>query len=947
TTGSFSWNAANTAVTYTPFSVLSGNTLYAVRVADTATAADGTALHAPFESRFTTGAGVSVARPSVNSTGSEGIIDTAATLQGTVTPNGASTTVSFEYGTTTAYGTTTSPQSIGSGNSPVSVSADLTGLAPGTKYHFRLVATNSQGTTQGPDAEFTTTSPQPLVTTTAASFVTTSTTSLNGTVDPNGLPTTIFFEYGDRTDNLDQTTTPEDVGNGTGNIDKWASIGGLQPDTTYFFRIVAVSGEQRVEGSVLSFHTLPVKPTVVSTSVSEVNTSGANLATTVNPNGTDSIVWFEYGTDTNYGSQTDPQNAPGAGGPADFTANLSGLVFGQTYHYRAAAQNSFGTTYGPDGTFTTGYPVPTAVTGEAAATSSTANVAGVVNPNGPDTVYWFEYGTSDSYGQTTQAGAVDNAEAYTTLGYATTSSGATATQNFGEGFSSFTSYVRTSSSRGGIRLVTSSSANGTAGRQIDGSNSFGIFAGTSTTRGTHSGHRSLTSARQSGQVGFTVRFDISNEKGFTGINLKSAVGSSFGANELLSIGMAPAGNGVGGNTALLITDANGQRNIELGAECRGALIDVRIDFDTRLGTYTCGVKYRQNPDYTSVSGNLKLSGPTVNLTTLGYINGNNNGNNAQHMILDALAVSSAAPAGSGIGDIPVDADLAGLSTNTVYHYRVVASSAIGTSYGGDATFATGADLTVAKAHNGDMAQGGSGEFTVTVANEGGAPSSGTVTVTEQPPAGMTVTSMSGEGWTFNASNLTVTRSDALAAGQNYPPITVSVSLAANAAESLTNAVAVTGGGDLNGENNSATDAVTVTPVSGPGIESWRQLHFGSSENSGAGADTNVVTADGLANLMKYAMGLVPTEEAPAAEQPRLSGFPPLSLTFRRAREASDVIVEVQATDSLMGSWTNIWSSATNAFGGGTNDFETLTVEDTVPVEDAPAGRFLRLNVTRP
>jgi hypothetical protein len=172
-------------------------------------------------------------------------------------------------------------------------------------------------------------------------------------------------------------------------------------------------------------------------------------------------------------------------------------------------------------------------------------------------------------------------------------------------------------------------------------------------------------------------------------------------------------------------------------------------------------------------------------------------------------------------------------------------------------------------------------------------------------------------------------------------------LAANAAESLTNAVAVAGGGDLNGENNSATDAVTVTPVSGPGIESWRQLHFGSSENSGAGADTNVVTADGLANLMKYAMGLVPTEEATAAEQPRLSGFPPLSLTFRRAREASDVIVEVQATDSLMGSWTNIWSSATNSFGGGTNDFETLTVEDTVPVEDAPAGRFLRLNVTRP
>ena len=947
TTGSFAWSGGDTVVTYTPSSILAGNTLYAVRLAETATAADGTALHAAFESRFTTGAAVSVARPSVNSTGSDGISDTAAALQGTVTPNGAATTVLFEYGTTTDYGATTSPQSIGSGNSPVPVGAPLTGLAPGTKYHFRLVASNAQGTTQGPDAEFLTTSPQPLVTTTAAGYVEAYTTSLNGTVDPNGLPTTIFFEYGDRTDSLDQTTAPEDVGSTAGVVPKWAAIGGLEPDTTYFFRIVAVSGAQRVEGAVLSFHTAPVKPTVVSSSVNDVNTSTANLAATIHPNAADAVVWFEYGTDTNYGTATDEQNAPAVDGPADFTATLDGLVFGRTYHYRAAARNSFGTTYGPDGTFTTGYPAPTVVTGEAAATSSTANVAGSVNPNGPETVYWFEYGTTEAYGLTTQAGAGDDAEAYTSLGYSSGSSGATATQNHGEGFAPFTSYGRTSSSRGGIRLVDADSANGTAGRQIDGNNSFGVFAGTSTSRGTHSGYRSLTSARQSGQVSFTVRFDISNEQGFTGINLKSAAGSSFAANELLSIGMAPAGNGVGGNTALMLTDADGQRNIELGAESRGALIDVRIDFDARAGTYSCGVKYRQDSEYNTVGGRLKLAGEGVNLTTLGYINGNNTGSNAQHMILDALEVRSAATAGNGIEDIPVNADLSGLATDTLYHYRVAASSAVGTSYGEDAVFTTGPDLTVSKSHSGDMAQGGVGEFVISVANEGGVPTQGTVSVTEQPPAGMMVVSMGGSGWTYDASNLTVTRSDALAAGEVYPPVTVAVSLAPGAAASLTNTVTVTGGGDLNGANNSADDPVTVTPVSGSGIGTWRQFHFGSAENTGVGADTNVVTADGLPNLIKYALGLDPNAEASAAERPRSMIFPPLSLTFRRARDASDVIVEVQATDSLMGAWTNIWSSATNAFGGGTNDFETLTVEDAVPVEDAPAGRFLRLNVTRP
>jgi len=82
----------------------------------------------------------------------------SATLNGTVYPNGFLTTYYFEYGPTTSYGNTTPnpPQSAGSGTSDVSVSANVTGLTSNTIYHYRLVATNSLGTTHGWDMTFMT-----------------------------------------------------------------------------------------------------------------------------------------------------------------------------------------------------------------------------------------------------------------------------------------------------------------------------------------------------------------------------------------------------------------------------------------------------------------------------------------------------------------------------------------------------------------------------------------------------------------------------------------------------------------------------------------------------------------------------------------------------------------------------------------------------------------------
>ena len=85
----------------------------------------------------------------------------------------------------------------------------------------------------------------------------------------------------------------------------------------------------------------------------------------------------------------------------------------------------------------------------------------------------------------------------------------------------------------------------------------------------------------------------------------------------------------------------------------------------------------------------------------------------------------------------------------------------------------GPDLAISKSHSGNFAQGQAGAgYTITVSNVGGAASSGTVTVTDALPTGLTATAISGTGWTCTLGTLTCTRSNSLASGGAYPAITL-------------------------------------------------------------------------------------------------------------------------------------------------------------------------------
>ena len=79
---------------------------------------------------------------------------TSVTLKGSVNPHGLGTVYAFQFGTTTGYGAQTAPTSTGNGTTTIAVSQTITGLPAGATYHYRLIATNPVGTTDGRDATF-------------------------------------------------------------------------------------------------------------------------------------------------------------------------------------------------------------------------------------------------------------------------------------------------------------------------------------------------------------------------------------------------------------------------------------------------------------------------------------------------------------------------------------------------------------------------------------------------------------------------------------------------------------------------------------------------------------------------------------------------------------------------------------------------------------------------
>jgi phosphodiesterase/alkaline phosphatase D-like protein len=324
---------------------------------------------------------------------------TGATLRGTVSPNGKATTVWFEWGTNPSLPTwdNTTAVEIEAGADNQAITRELTGRTTGTAIYYRIAASNPNGTSRGEIVSFVP-SAAATASTLAVTTVGASTATVRGAVNPNGSPTTVWFEYG-----TSPTLSPCDssssqiAGAGTSEMEVTAGLSGLSGGTTYYYRVVAQNGCGTTRGSILSFSSL-TPPTVSTLSAASVGVSTATLRGTVNPNGLAATAWFEYGTSSTLSSysSTSSQSVGSDTSSQTITAALSGLSSGTRYYFRIAASNSAGTQKGSIYSLTTSSsasaPAPTTLEPERIATGAICN--GKVNPNGIASTAWIEWGTA-------------------------------------------------------------------------------------------------------------------------------------------------------------------------------------------------------------------------------------------------------------------------------------------------------------------------------------------------------------------------------------------------------------------------------------------------------------------------------------------------------------------------------------------------------------------------
>ncbi|HNN92554.1 MAG TPA: hypothetical protein PKI03_09810, partial [Pseudomonadota bacterium] len=370
--------------------------------------------------------------PTADTGAASSIAPTGATLNGAGVPNGASTQGWFRYsnvdpGTCNdSFGTrvpSSSYVNLGPGTVSVPYSQSIGSLLPGTKYYYCAIVSNGYGMGYGSVRNFTTPAQGPTISTGYGASFTMTTAVLNGSGNPGGDATSIWFRYSTASpgtcNDTFGTRAPAmggvSIGAGNTTVPFSQAITGLTANTTYYFCALGQNSVGTAWGAVQSF-TTPTVPTALTTAASNITTNSAYLNGSGNPNRASAIGWFRYATtnpgacDDKFGSRAPTASGSGLGADVydqPYQQAISGLSPATTYYFCAIVQSSEGTAFGNVLTFTTAAPATATTEAATSVASTTATINGTGNPNGATAQGWFRYSTSspgtcnDSFGTRT------------------------------------------------------------------------------------------------------------------------------------------------------------------------------------------------------------------------------------------------------------------------------------------------------------------------------------------------------------------------------------------------------------------------------------------------------------------------------------------------------------------------------------------------------------------
>ncbi len=194
--------------------------------------------------------------PTVSSGPAAQLTTSSALLTGMVNPGGPEAVgYWFAYGTSPSNLTqSTSQATQPGGTTAIPVTTTISGLEPGATYYYALEASLNGTTYVGQVSSFTTQAPAPSITTGGASHLTSQGATVSGSVDPHGMSTTYYVEFGPTTA-YGYSSPPVEAGPGSGQASVSVLLSGLRPQTTYHYRLVASSAGGSAVGGDATFTT--------------------------------------------------------------------------------------------------------------------------------------------------------------------------------------------------------------------------------------------------------------------------------------------------------------------------------------------------------------------------------------------------------------------------------------------------------------------------------------------------------------------------------------------------------------------------------------------------------------------------------------------------------------------------------------------------------------------